>query len=304
MPSRLKELVAKSLAHPPHNLENSIHYEVYMGSAAYGCSNDTSDLDIYGFAIAPKEATFPHLSGYVEGFGTKPKIFDTYQQHHIIDKSSFKNEVEYDYTIHSIAKYFNLLMGNNPNLIDSLFTPERCILHMTPIGQMVRENRRLFISKECIPKFKGYAFQSLHKLRTKSPSQSSKRAKTVAEFGFDLKYAYHIVRLLLEVEQLLSLGEMDLERDREVYKSIRRGEWTIEQIEEFFRKNEARLAELGDKSKLPEKADENRIKKLLLDCLEQHFGNLKDIVITEDPLMSALKEIDNVVYKLKTKGIL
>lgn len=303
MPSRLKELVSKGIATPPSGLEDQIQYEVYMGSAAYGCSNDTSDIDVYGFAIPEKRKLFPHLAGHIEGFGKKPQGFETYTQHHMIDKDWGKaNESrEYDYAIHNIVKFFNLVMQNNPNMVDSLFVPLRCILHMTPVGSMVRDSRHIFLSQKCVHTFRGYAHQQLHKLRTKEPGDDSKRRELIEQYGYDVKFAYHIVRLLLEVEQLLTEGDMDLERDREVYKSIRRGDWKLEEIEEYFKVNEPRLIALADKSKLPYAPDEEKIKQLLLNCLEQHFGSIQDAVITEVASVKALREIEEVLNRYKSK---
>lgn len=305
MPSRLKELVSKRLATPPSGLENQIQYEVYMGSAAYGCSNDTSDIDVYGFAIPEKRVMFPHLSGYIEGFGSKPAGFETYTQHHMIDTGWGKadEQREYDYCIHTVAKFFKLCMGANPNMLDTLFVPLRCILFTTPVGAMVRENRHLFVSQKCIHTFRGYAFEQLHKLRIKNPSENSKRSELVEKYGYDVKFAYHIVRLLLEVEQLLTEGSMDLERDREVYKSIRRGEWKLEDIEEYFKVNEPRLVALADKSKLPHSPSEEAIKKLLLNCLEQHFGSIDDCVVTEVKSIKALREIEEIINKYRSKEL-
>jgi hypothetical protein len=38
-----------------------------MGSVAYCVSSDTSDVDVYGWSIAPKDDLFPHLRGEVPG---------------------------------------------------------------------------------------------------------------------------------------------------------------------------------------------------------------------------------------------
>ena len=60
----------------------------------------------------------------------------------------------YDLTIYGIIKFFNLAMHNNPNIIDSLFTPVNCVLHSTRVGDIVRENRKLFLHKGAWSKFK------------------------------------------------------------------------------------------------------------------------------------------------------
>ena len=116
------------------------HYEVIMGSFAYGVSSDMSDTDVYGFFVPPVELVFPHTAGFIRGFGKTPDYTDTYQKHHIMYR-----ERSYDLSLYSIIKYFQLCMDNNPNMIDSLFVPSRCIVHMDDVGSIIRENRRLFL---------------------------------------------------------------------------------------------------------------------------------------------------------------
>ena len=72
------------------------------------------------------------------------------------------------------------------------------------------------------PKFKGYAYSQQHKLANKQPQ--GKRAELVAEHGFDTRFGYHLVRLISEVEQILVEGDIDLRRNNEPLKAIRRGE--------------------------------------------------------------------------------
>jgi hypothetical protein len=331
------KLLGEYLIHPPSFMKNNVHFEVMMGSIAYGCSSDNSDVDLYGFAIPPKDIIFPHIAGHIPGFGRKkPVQFEQFQQHHIVSKSAGK---EYDLAIYNIVKYFQLCMENNPNIIDSLFVPRRCILHSTAIGEHVRENRKLFLHKGSWFKFKGYAFSQMNKLKNKTlnewlhfckeydldhavgeeylkhdttlPKQvvdrgislirkidqsgnRSKRIDTIAKHGFDVKFAYHVVRLLNEVEQILTEGDLDLERNREQLKSIRRGDWSLDEITEYFSAKENELEALYTRSELRQVADEDSIKTLLLECLEMHYDNLDDSIVKPDRTLSALKEIQEI----------
>jgi predicted nucleotidyltransferase len=265
-----------------------------MGSQAYGVSIDDSDLDIYGFCIPPKEMIFPHLAGEILGFGTQAKPFEQYQIHHVKDPDK---EVEYDFVIYSIVKYFNLCMDNNPNMIDSLFTPRQCVIHSTAISELLRENRRMFLHKGAWAKFKGYSYAQMAKIRTKTNADNEKRAASIATYGYDLKYAYHLVRLLNEVEQILVEGDLDLQRNREQLKEIRRGEWTIEKVEEYFSSKERGLEVTYANSKLRELPDEQAIKELLLNCLEQHYGNLSAAVKIDTNLETVLNDMQAVLDK-------
>lgn len=274
----LQQLHDKGLIKPPKFLLTNTVYLTVMGSVAYGVSSDSSDYDVYGVAIPPKTTLFPHLAGVIPGFGYQGERFDQWQQHHIVDPSALGGHGrEYDFQLFNIVKYFQLAMDNNPNIIDSLFTPVTCVLHSTGVGNLMREHRRLFLHKGCWSKLRGYAFSQLHKMQTKDPQ--GKRKELRDAHGFDSKYGYHLVRLLLEAEQILETGDLDLQKDNEFLKAIRRGEYGEEQIREFFARKEKALDELHARSTLRAAPDEPALKRLLLNCLEEHYGNLKDAVV-------------------------
>jgi hypothetical protein len=279
MSSTVERLALRKLVSPPKWLPGCIAYETIMGSMAYGVSSDSSDMDVYGFCVPPKDDVFPHLRGEIPGFGRQLQRFEQFQQHHVEDKDALAGKGrEYDLTIFSLVKFFQLAMENNPNIVDSLFTPRECVLFCNPIGERVRERRQIFLHKGAWHKFKGYAYSQVHKMEIKTPQEGSKRAQTIEEFGFDLKFGYHVVRLLDEIEQILTLGDLDLQRDRERLKAIRRGEWSLEQVKEFFVTKEKELESAYTSSKLPHSPDEAAIKALLLECLEIQYGSLESAI--------------------------
>lgn len=61
---------------PPRWLPDNLIYLTMMGSVAYGVSSDTSDMDVYGLCIPPKEDIFPHLQGIIPGFGRQQQRFE------------------------------------------------------------------------------------------------------------------------------------------------------------------------------------------------------------------------------------
>jgi len=293
--SRVQRLAEKGLIHPPKFLPSNVHYEVITGSEAYGISSGGSDIDVAGFCIPPKEDVFPHLRGEVLDFGTQKKRFGVWQKHHVEDPESRK---EYDFCIYSIVRFFHLCMENNPNMLDLLFTPQRCVLHCTSIASMVRERRHIFLSKKAWHTHKGYSYQQLHKMDIKNPK--GKRKEVVDEWGYDLKFATHTVRLLLQVEQILAEHTVDLERNREVLKAVRRGEWGkgeegMNRIRRFFQDKEVELEKLYQSSDLRWSTDEEEIKTLLLECLEEHYVDLSSAVVSEKGVVNALRRITDVV---------
>lgn len=167
----LDKLEKKGLIRPPSFVVSNTMYLTIMGSVSYGVA-DTSDKskipdnDLYGFCIPPKEYIFHRDE--IPGFGTVGPRFEQWQQHHCLDEDAHGGKGQsYDFQLFSIVKFFELCRQGNPNLLDSLFTPENCILHCTQIGRMVRDNRKLFVSKEIWKKFRGYAFSQAHKIQSK-----------------------------------------------------------------------------------------------------------------------------------------
>ena len=296
--STLQRLTDRGLIKPPRWLPGNVQYETIMGSVAYGVSSDTSDVDVYGWAIPPKDDLFPHLRGEVPGFGTPRPRFEQYQEHHVQDRDALAGHGRtYDLTIYGIVKFFNLAMENNPNVIDSLFTPVNCVLHSTRVGNLVRENRRLFLHKGAWPKFKGYAYSQLHKLTIKAPQ--GKRAELVEKHGFDTKFAYHVVRLLTEVEMILMEQDIDLQRNNEQLKAIRRGEWTEERLRQWCADKESHLERAYAESTLRTTPDEPKIRALLLNCLEDHYGSLEGCVVNPDRAVEALRCIQAELERVK-----
>lgn len=272
-------LVARKLIDPPEWFGERIHYETLMGSIAYGVSSDTSDVDVYGFCIPPKEVLFPHVAGQISGFGKQVQPFDQYQKHGIQIPDHDKI---YDINIFNIVKYFRLCYECNPNMIDSLYTPDSVVVRQTKIAENIRAKRDKFLSKLAFEKFGGYATSQLTKVKNRKPVGS--RSVLVEKFGYDVKYAYHLIRLLDEGKQILDSGTIDLQKDVERLKAIRNGEWKLEDVLECAEEDMAQLEQLKDSSKLPEAPDMAFLKQLLLDSLEEEYGSLKDCVVLPDKL--------------------
>lgn len=264
-----KEILEKIRSRCTKNSEwivDNIQYLTIMGSHAYGTATKNSDWDVYGFTIPPKEYVFPNI---INGF-EKPLVFNQFE-------GQFKEGVKskhLDFTIYNITKYFSLVMQNNPNMLDSLFTKPNCELFVTSIGRLVKDNRKLFLHKGMYHRFKGYSFSQLKKIRTKPDDRiSSERKANIEKYGFDLKFAIHLFRLLLEVEQLLTTGDLDLTRDREQLKLIAKGFYSLDEVHDWFKKTEVSLEQVYQNSKLPYGPRIKEIRKLLLTCLNTFYIN-------------------------------
>lgn len=184
MPHIIQKLTDKNLISPPSWLPDNTAMLGMMGSVAYGVSSDTSDVDVYGFCLPPKNMVFPND---IPGFGRQKKRFEQFQQHHIKD-----GDKTFDFAVFSVVKYFNLCMENNPNCIDSLFIPQSCILHINAVGTMMREKRRRFLHKGIFYKLKGYSYSQLHKAGNKDVVARALKAREFEE-KHNIPHFYTIV---------------------------------------------------------------------------------------------------------------
>lgn len=361
MMDKIRKMEEDKIITPPRFVIGGCQFMTMTGSIAYGCNEKgKSDLDIIGFTIPPKAEVFPHLAGHIHKFGRQKKGFDQWQKHGV---KGMDGKSEYDFDIYNIVKYFMLCMENNPNMVDSLFTPEFCVLFKTEIGEMVRTERKIFLHKGSYHRFKGYAYSQLKKARDKREDsvkrlrefelehdishettfqeveeemqrrgfmdgqfaagdnvkdfkdlhksqlieyyemymrevRASKRFESQKIYNVDLKFLYHIVRLADEAEQILEFGDIDLQRNKEMMKAVRRGDMSYEDVEGWFHDKEKHLEKLYHSSKaVPDRPDEGRIKQLLLDCLEQHYGSLEGAIVVPGKARQVLRDIQELLDK-------
>jgi uncharacterized protein len=264
--SVIKSLKGRRLFKVTQDFAYDPELEVLMGSVAYGAATGpTSDIDIYGICIPDINIVFPQTieGGYVEGFTKRPTNFESAQQHHInIDG------VQHDVTVYSIVKTFALAVDNNPNILDILWVPDSCVLHATDIGNKIRDNRQLFLSKHSYHRFRGYAYAQQKRMI------HSNRTELIEQYGFDVKNAYHIIRLALQCKQILETGDMVLDANSELLKEIRAGKYSLDEINQMFEDAEADLETLYKNSDLRDSSDMESLQKVLLECLEMKYGYL------------------------------
>jgi len=133
----------------PH-LGNNIILLGLGGSHAYGTNVEGSDIDIRGVAL-----------------NTKAEILGAANFEQVVNN-------ETDTTIYSIRKIVSLLTNANPNVIEMLGLKPEHYLYLSPIGQELIDNRKLFLSKKAVQSFGGYATAQLRRL-------DNKAARTVAQ---------------------------------------------------------------------------------------------------------------------------
>jgi hypothetical protein len=127
----------------------------------------------------------------------------------------------------------------------------------------------------------------------------TKRFESQKIHNTDVKFLYHVFRLVDEAEFILNNFDLDLQEPSRVakMKAIRAGELTYDQIAKEFSEAESRLLSLYNSSKLPHGPDKKAIRNILLAVLEDHYGSLSEFAKSEDAEVEALKEIKSILRK-------
>ncbi len=281
---------------PPSWLAGNLHLEVVMGSRAYGCADpDKSDFDIRGIFTPPKSMCFPAVDGLAAGYDPIPAC-EHWCQPHVFDQS---RQREFDFDLHNITKFLRLAEENNPNQVDLLFASSNLITQCSAIGQMLLDHRSLFLSKLCWKRYRGYAAAQFAKVTHKRTE--GKRVELVERFGYDTKFAAHTLRLLIQCEMILTEGHLDLTVAGAEMRSIRRGEWTLEHFSNEFLARKLAIEEYYPGCSLPEAPDHARVRELLLNCLEHHYGSLGKVVLRQDSTVLALKDIRTILNRVDSQ---
>lgn len=111
------------------------------GSYAYGTNVETSDVDVRGCAMNSKSD--------------------------ILGLTNFEQVVhtQTDTTIYGFNKLVGLLLNCNPNTIELLGCKPEHYFYVSEAGQMMLDNRKLFLSRRAVNSFGGYATQQLRRLQ-------------------------------------------------------------------------------------------------------------------------------------------
>lgn len=152
--------------------QNLILFEVISGSKSFGLNTPASDTDIKGVYYLPKEQFF--------GLDYLPQI-----------SNETNDEVYYE-----IGRFVELILKNNPNIIEILATPADCILYKHPLMEQLKLED--FLSKLCKDSFAGYAMTQIKKargLKKKIVNPIAKARKSLLDFCSILQ-GYDSVALL------------------------------------------------------------------------------------------------------------
>lgn len=125
----------------PH-LGNNIMFLTLGGSHAYGTNIEGSDVDIRGVALNSRQD--------IIGMSNFEQVIDT----------------KTDTTVYAFRKYIGLILACNPNTIEMLGGRPDSYVSVSKAGQLLLDNKKLFLSKRAVHSFGGYANAQLRRLQS------------------------------------------------------------------------------------------------------------------------------------------
>lgn len=337
---------------------------VVAGSHAYGTNIEGSDWDERAiFVDKPERIILPFEK---------------------IEQVTFRED---DKVYYELSKYMPLLLSQNPNVIELIWTAPKDILYKNELGDLLLENRKEFLSKQVTDSYVGYAMSQLKRIKghnkwinnpqperepqqgdfvsvvwnltenkenNKKPvhanytavslgdnhyglwsneklgvvgkswldkkgnpnavkkeefeskygktqpdlivkineklyddnhenwkmywswkkNRNEKRSALEEKFGYDVKHAMHLIRLLRSGIDILENGIVPVKREDANYLlDIRSGKYTYEEIVKESEKLSEKVKNLSDKTALPQEPNRELARKIMMEIYQKQWTN-------------------------------
>lgn len=211
-------------------------YTSPRGSRAYNLATEESDFDVMVICVPP----IGYYAG-LESYGSKG--------------TKEIKEDGFDVVSYECRKFFSLVLKGNPSVLEILWTPKHRVIS-NEAGDLIRDNRELFIGRHVYSAFKGMACGHIAKQRTDDP---------------DWKDWMHTIRLLRMGVEFLTDGDMQVYRsaDRDELMAIRDGLVSVERLEQEAQRLLNSMKEAFLSTSLPAEPDYKRASELCAEVIQR-----------------------------------
>ncbi|PSK96849.1 putative nucleotidyltransferase [Murinocardiopsis flavida] len=240
--------------------ENGTILRCLVGSTVHGTAvDDQGDRDEMGICVEPKE--------YVVGL----RRFDQYI-HRTRPDGVRSGPGDLDLTVYSLRKWMRLALDGNPTVLLPLFVPDSQVVRRTPLADELRAQAHRFATRAAGRRFIGYLRSQRESMLGLRGGRKANRPELIERFGFDVKFAHHMVRLGIRGVELMETGRITLpmaEPWRSWLVALRTGGHTREEALDEARALEDRLLALVAAVDLPDAADREWADRWLVDAYER-----------------------------------
>ena len=242
----------------------------YRGSVAHNLyipntdPNSIDDIDLMGVFVAP------------------PNFYLGIGQHRNSQTKEISKEIDgmmWDCVYYELQKFVRLLLKGNPNVLSLLWLNNSVkptqYLKIEESGAALLHHRKAFLNRKAIyDAFTGYADGQLKRMENfnlyaahgSQGYMGAKRKRLVKKYGYDIKNAGHLIRLLSMGIEFLKTGELKVFRDedREKLLDIKTGKWSLEQVKEHGEELSSKAEEAYANSVIPCEADRDRVETMVM----------------------------------------
>jgi predicted nucleotidyltransferase len=168
-----------------------------VGSGLHGTAvPGQDDRDEMGICVEPPE--------YVAGL----RRFEQYL-HRTQPEGVRSGPGDLDLIVYSLRKWMRLALTGNPTVLLPLFVPGEEIVHIDDLGRELRENAHRIVSRQAGHRFRGYLRAQRERMLGLRGARTN-RPELIEKYGFDTKFAMHMVRLGVQGVELLETGRITL----------------------------------------------------------------------------------------------
>ena len=234
-----------------------------VGSTVHGLGvAGTDDRDELGVCIEPPEWVIGlrHFEQFVQR--SKPQ--------------GVRSEAgDLDLTVYGLRKFSSLALKGNPSILLLFNVPdEKCIV-LTDLARELRDLAWAFASRKAGAAFLGYMQQQRQRLMGERGQMNVKRPELIERYGFDTKYAGHILRLGFQGIDYMNTGSFPIpmpDEQRELILAVRTGQVSENDVLTKAGELEAELKDAIDATSLPAEPDYAAVNAFLIDAYERTWS--------------------------------
>lgn len=221
------------------------------GSQMHGAKvSDTDDKDWYGVYVEPPEL--------VIGLDK--------EEHFVFNSGGGKGNgpADLDVTLYGLKKFAGLAAKGNPSILHFFFFKPNKESFQSMDWCKLAMRREIFLAKSHVGAFLGFAKAQSERLFNGRGQKNVHRVALEDKYGYDTKYAMHIIRLYGEAIELMETGKITLPRPNAAHLiDIRLGKFQLYEVKDMALELESKAKAMRDISLLPERVDRAAISALI-----------------------------------------
>jgi hypothetical protein len=246
------------------NVDNAEHRAVaepnlillgLVGSTVHGVTVDSADdRDEMGICLEPPE--------FVAGL----RVFNQWV-YRTQPEGARSGPGDVDRTVYSLRKWCRLALAGNPTVMLLLHVPDHHCSVLDDPGRELRANKEWFASRRAGRAYLGYMQRQRDRMTGERGQMRVNRPELIEQYGFDTKYAGHVLRLGYQGVEFLESGRLTLpmrDQERTRVLDVRNGRVPFEDVLAEADDLQRRLESLLDDSPLPERPDHDSVNAFLV----------------------------------------